>query len=100
VLKDGRFRPGYYAHSYNANLVYKDVKQVLLAHGVQADPPFWIASTDGFATDKEPSEVGHSFAQVWQGILDVVETHNGVMLPIDVNVAQLPSPSENYAVGE
>ena len=100
VLKDGRFRPGYYAHSYNANLVYKDVKQVLVADGVQPDPPFWIASTDGFATDKDPSEVGHSFAQVWQGILDVVETHNGVRLPIDVNVAQLPSPSENYAVGE
>ena len=35
-----------------------------------------------------------------QGILDVVETHNGVRLPIDVNVAQLPSPSEDYATGE
>jgi len=32
-------------------------------------------------------------------VLDVVETHNGVKLPIDVNVAQLPSPSESYAVG-
>jgi hypothetical protein len=30
---------------------------------------------------------------VWQCILDVVETHNGVKLPIDVNVAMLPSPS-------
>jgi len=27
-------------------------------------------------------------------LLDVVETHNGVKLPIDVNVAMLPSPSE------
>jgi hypothetical protein len=89
VLEDGRFRPGYYAHSHNANLVYKDVKQVLVGDGVEADPPFWIASTDGFATDKDPSEVGHAFAQVWQGMLDVIETHNGVRLPIDVNVAQL-----------
>lgn len=100
VLDDGRYRPGYYAHSYNADLIYRDVKQVLVADGVSADPPFWIASTQGFATDKAPAEVGHAFAQVWQGILDVVETHNGVRLPIDVNVAQLPSPSEDYPAGE
>jgi hypothetical protein len=100
VLEDGRFKPGYYAHSHNADVIYSDVKHILTASGVSSEPPFWIASTQGFATDKDPSEVGHAFAQVWQGMLDVVETHNGVRLPIDVNVAQLPSPSENYAVGE
>jgi hypothetical protein len=100
VLEDGRFRPGYYAHTHNADLIYKDVKQVLVTGGVNADPPFWIAGSQGFATDKDPSEVGHTFAQVWQGILDVVETHNGVKLPIDVSVAQLPSPSEDFAQGE
>ncbi|HET9635435.1 MAG TPA: glycoside hydrolase domain-containing protein [Gemmatimonadaceae bacterium] len=94
VLADGRFTPGYYAHSYNADLIYRDVKQVYTAAGITKDPPFWIASGRGFAPDKDPTEVGHSFAQVWQGILDVVETHNGVKLPIDVNVAMLPSPSE------
>ena len=94
VLADGRFTPGYYAHSYNADLIYRDVKQVYTAAGITRDPPFWIASGRGFAPDKDPTEVGHSFAQVWQGILDVVETHNGVKLPIDVNVAMLPSPSE------
>ena len=100
VLEDGRFRPAYYAHSYNASLVYTDVKKVLTAAGVSDDPPFWIASERGFAVDKDPSEVGHAFAQVWQGLLDVVETHNGVRLPIDVNVAQLPSPSEKNPAGE
>lgn len=100
VLADGRFRPAYYAHSFNANLVYGDVKQVLTAAGVSVDPPFWISSGRGFAEDKSPSDVGHAFAQVWQGLIDVVETHNGVRLPIDVNVAQLPSPSENYPAGE
>ena len=94
VLADGRFTPGYYAHSYNADLIYRDVKQVYTAAVITKDPPFWIASGRGFAPDKDPTEVGHSFAQVWQGILDVVETHNGVKLPIDVNVAMLPSPSE------
>ena len=100
VIEDGRFRPAYYAHSFNASLVYTDVKKVLTAAGVSDDPPFWIASERGFAVDKDPSEVGHAFAQVWQGLLDVVETHNGVRLPIDVNVAQLPSPSENNPAGE
>jgi hypothetical protein len=99
VLEDGRFQPGYYAHSHNADLIYGDVKQVLADGGVASDPPFWIASTQGFATDKDPSEVGHAFAQIWQGVLDVVETHNGVKLPIDVSVAQLPSPAGSYAVG-
>ena len=94
VLADGRFRPGYYAHTYNADLIYRDVKQVFAAAGISSDPPFWIAKARGFAPDKDPTDVGHSFAQVWQGVLDVVETHNGVRLPIDVNVAMLPSPSE------
>ena len=100
VVDDGRFRPAYYAHSFNADLIYGDVKQVLAAAGVSGDPPFWIASERGFSTDKAPTEVGHAFAQVWQGLLDVVETHNGVRLPIDVNVAQMPSPSEDYRGGE
>ncbi len=93
VVEDGRFQPAYYAHSFNANLIYGDVKQVLTAAGDSVDPPFWIASGRGFAEDKLPSEVGHAFAQVWQGLLDVVETHNGVRLPIDVNVAEMRSPS-------
>jgi hypothetical protein len=100
VLEDGRFRPAYYAHSFNANLIYSDVKEVLAGAGISADPPFWIASARGFSIDKAPADVGHAFAQVWQGVLDVVETHNGVKLPIDVNVAQLRSPSENYPAGE
>src|SRR5712672_1474444 len=100
VTEEGRFRPAYYAHSFNADQIYGDVKQVLAGAGISNDPPFWIASERGFAIDKAPTEVGHAFAQVWQGVLDVVETHNGVRLPIDVNVAQLPSPSENYPAGE
>lgn len=99
VVADGRFKPGYYAHTDNADLIYRDVKQVFASAGISSDPPFWIAKAQGFAPDKDPTDVGHSFAQVWQGVLDVVETHNGVKLPIDVNVAMLPSPSE-LNVGE
>jgi hypothetical protein len=100
VLEDGRFRPAFYTHSYNAKLVHGDISRVVLAAGVTSDPPFWIAGSSGFAEDKDPTEVGHSFAQAWQGVLDVVETHNGVRLPIDISVAQAPSPSEDYALGE
>jgi hypothetical protein len=93
VLADGRFRPGYYTHDHNAETVYRDVSQVFVAGAVTTPPQFWIASGRGFSEDKQPVEVGHSFASVWQGLLDVVQTHNGVKLPIDVNVASGPSPS-------
>jgi hypothetical protein len=100
VVDDGRFRPAYYTHSFNAKLVYDDVKQVLASAAFQAEPAFWIAGSTGFSADKDPTAVGHTFAAAWQGILDVVETHNGVRLPIDISVAQAASPSEVAAAGE
>jgi hypothetical protein len=94
VLQDGTFRPGYYVHDHNAKLIYQDVASIFLGAGKMEQPPFWVASGRGFSEDKEPTDVGHEFASVWQGILDVVQTHNGVKLPIDVNVSAVPSPSE------
>ena len=93
VLKDGRFTPGIYAHTWNAQRIYDDVKAEFLAQGVTEEPKFWIASARNFSHDKEPHEVGHSFAAVWQGRLDITESRNGIRLPIDVNVAAVPSPS-------
>lgn len=94
ILQDGSFRPGYYVHDHNAKLIYQDIASIFLGAGKTEQPPFWIASGRGFSEDKEPQDVGHQFASVWQGVLDVVQTHNGVRLPIDVNVAAVPSPSE------
>jgi hypothetical protein len=94
VLEDGTYRPGYYVHDHNAKIIYNDIASIFLSAGKIEQPPFWIASGRGFSEDKEPHEVGHAFASVWQGVLDVVQTHNGVKLPIDVNVAAVPSPSE------
>jgi hypothetical protein len=95
------YRPGYYVHTHNAKLIYRDVASEFIDAGKLEQPPFWIASGRGFSEDKEPHEVGHDFAKVWQGLLDVVQTHNGVRLPIDVNVAAVPSPSfTEYAVAE
>ena len=93
ILEDGTYKPGYYVHNHNAKLIHGDVSSVFVDAGRIEAPPFWIASGRGFSTEKEPHEVGHEFAKVWQGLLDVTREHNGVELPIDVNVAAVPSPS-------
>lgn len=94
VLADGRYRPGFYAHTANAALLYRDVKSVYDSLNVTGEPPFWVAgNTAEFAPGKAPSDVGHAFAAVWQGVLDRVEERNGHKMPIDVSVAALPSPS-------
>lgn len=96
VLADGRYRPGYYVHTRNAALVYKDVKAVHVAAGSTAEPPFWVAGGRDFSPDKAPHEVGHAFAHVWQGALDVVQVWMGYRLPLDVNVAAVPDPSHQF----
>ena len=94
VLTDGRYRPGIYAHTSNASTIYDDVSDVYDGAGIDADPPFWIAGSTGFSpSSSTPTDVGHEFASVWQGMLDVVRTHNGVRLPVDISVASVASPS-------
>ena len=100
VLADGRFRPGVYVHAHNAEVMHDDLVQVFARAGVTEEPTIWVASGRNFSTDKFPAEVGHQFADMWQGMLDVVEKHNGVRLPIDVNVASVPSPSERNALSD
>jgi len=97
VLADGRFRPGVYAHTRNAAVIYDDVKTEYARAGNMEEPPFWISGgRENFSPDKAPHEVGHAFAAMWQGLLDVVEEWNGHALPIDVNVAAVPDPSHRY----
>jgi hypothetical protein len=98
MLADGQYRPGYYAHVDNAAKVFADVKATFENTGHEADPPFWIAGrSEAFSLDKIPTDVGHAFAAVWQGLLDVTRTHSGIRLPIDVNIAAARSPSETNA---
>jgi hypothetical protein len=98
VLADGRYRVGVYVHAHNAAMVHEDLTAVFAAAGNAEDPTVWVASGHNFSRDKAPHEVGHAFANVWQGMLDIVETHGGVKLPIDVNVAAVPSPSDQFTV--
>lgn len=94
VLKDGRYRPGIYVHSHNAVAVYTDVKQLFTLASINEEPRFWIASARDFSPDKAPHEVGHEFAGMWQGVIDVVRKVADVALPIDINVSNWPSPSD------
>lgn len=98
VLADGRYRPGIYVHTHNANTVYSDVRSVYRIAGVAHEPPFWVAKSAGFDITKVPSEVGHAFAAVWQGVLDVEQTWNGHKIPIDVNVSASKNPSAERPV--
>ena len=101
VLEDGRFRPAYYAHTRNAQEIYGDVRALFDRRGVEADPPFWIAGGSNFGRDRDPQDVGHQFAAVWQGVLDTWEKHASHKLTIDVNVASVPSPSAaEFAVAD
>lgn len=95
LLKDGRYTPGFYAHTHNADLIHRDVAAVFLLNGHKEDPRFWIAGGNGFSPESEPNDVGHAFADVWQGVLDVARTYSGVKLPIDISVAKFPSPSRS-----
>jgi hypothetical protein len=94
VLTDGRYRPGIYVHKHNADDVYRDVKALYAAAGVAEEPRFWIASARDFSPDKSPEDVGHEFAGMWQGIIDVVRKVADVALPIDINVSNWQSPSD------
>lgn len=93
VLADARFRPAFYAHNANAPTIYGDVRAVFDKHGVATEPPFWIAGGSNFGRDRDPQDVGHAFAAVWQGVLDTHERYASIRLPIDINVAAVPSPS-------
>jgi hypothetical protein len=96
VLADGRYQPGYYAHTDNAARIHADVTPLFEAAGDTLEPPFWIAGKSNvFSTDKVPTDVGHTFAAVWQGLLNVTRTHSGIKLPIDINIAATRSPSQS-----
>jgi Domain of unknown function (DUF1906) len=98
VLNDGRYQPGYYTHVDNAARIYADVKPVFTQVGDSVDPPFWIAGhSSAFSTDRVPTDVGHTFAAVWQGLLNVTRMHDGIRIPIDISVASVRSPSQSSA---
>jgi hypothetical protein len=92
VLHDARYRPGTYAAKSNAAALYAAAVERYRAASSSKPPPFWIASTAGFALGAPPSGVGFDYATIWQGAFDVMQTWNGATLKIDVDVATSRSP--------
>jgi hypothetical protein len=93
VLREGSYVPGTYVHRTNAADLFALSSDAYRRAGRTDEPSFWIAGTGGFALDQPPETVGHPFADIWQGALDVERTWGGVTLQVDENVAALPSPS-------
>ena len=93
LLADGRYIPGIYCHTSNAATIHADVRDEFLARRPTITPQFWIAGQSGFSLGKLPIDVGHSFANIWQGKLDTDETWNGVTLHIDADIADSAAPS-------
>ena len=95
VLADGRYRAGIYVHTRNAQDIYEMVRAEYDAAGLNEEPPFWVAGGGRFEPGKKPQQVGHSFAAMWQGVLDIDQSWGGIKLPIDINVSAVPSPSSH-----
>jgi hypothetical protein len=93
VLADGHYVPGVYAAKSNAQTLYDAAVAVYRSIGRSDAPPFWIASSTNFALSRRPSDVGLSYAQLWQGGFDVKQSYNGVSLVVDMDVANKQSPS-------
>jgi hypothetical protein len=77
--------------------LYDAVLGAYTAAGRHDAPPFWVASATGFSIDRLPTDVGLTFATVWQGRFDVSESWGGITNIIEVDVAASPSPSASAA---
>jgi hypothetical protein len=93
VLDDGRYVPGTYAHRFNAPDLFEVARAAFQRAGRPQQPPYWIAGGRDFSLDRHPRDVGLPYANIWQGVLDVHRSWNGVTLRIDENVADHGSPS-------
>jgi hypothetical protein len=89
----GPFRPGVYCHKHNA----ADVRATVLgALPAGIEPRFWVVGgmTAQFnIASSKPTDVGVSFANLWQCPQSVTKTFGGVSINIDENVSQWADPA-------
>ncbi len=97
VLSSGFLQAGVYCAAANAKDVQAAAQLEYTAMGIDGAPSFWIVKSGGnFSLDApDPTGCGVSFADVWQGKLDIPgESHNNVSIAIvDQNVANSADPS-------
>jgi len=89
--------PGSYCHSKNANDLFNSAQQEYADAGLPGGAPlFWITkAVSGFdPTVNSPTDCGVSFANLWQGRINVQgETWGGAALDVDWDVADSSDPS-------
>lgn len=106
LLTDKFYKPGIYAHFRNADALMAEARQEYVAQGEpDGAPAFWVVRVpggnkfdvlkSGLQDLKNLSPKPISFANVWQGKIDIKsETHGGVKFgPVDENVADSKNPS-------
>jgi hypothetical protein len=90
-------RPGVYCPAAKASQILAAAKLEYADHGVPDEAPvFWIVKVSSAfdPASSAPEDCGVAFASVWQGRLDIAgETHGGVAIDIDQNVADSADPS-------
>ncbi|MBZ5626248.1 MAG: DUF1906 domain-containing protein [Acidobacteriia bacterium] len=87
------FQPGIYCHIKNAKELRASALEEMPG-GSKPAPMFWVSGSGHFDPGTSvPSGSGIPFATIWQGLFEHTETHGGVTLTIDVNVANSPNPS-------
>ena len=92
IVAEGSYRPGIYMAKSNAAAIHTAAVGTTGAVDA-ADPAFWLTSSVGFNPTRQPTDVGLSYAAVWQGAYDVAQSYGGVSLTVDQDVAAKRSPS-------
>jgi hypothetical protein len=97
ILDSNYIKPGTYCAAKNANDLFNAAQVEYAAHGLPGGAPsFWIVKVDPLfdPLSSSPTGCGISFADVWQGRIDISnESHGGVTFDIDQDAANTSDPS-------
>jgi hypothetical protein len=96
ILDSGKVKAGIYCPTSKANEIRAAARKEYAAHALPGGSPvFWAVKVDPHfdRATSTPGGSGVSDASVWQGRLDINETHGGVTIKIDQNVADSRNPS-------
>jgi hypothetical protein len=96
TLDSGTVTAGIYCPASRANEIRIAAEKEYAAHGLPGGfPVFWVVKVDPLfdPATSIPTGSGVPYASVWQGRLDINETHGGVTIKIDQNVADSNNPS-------
>ena len=102
ILDSGTLKPGTYCHAKNSDDLYNAAQQEYADAGLPSGAPsFWVTKVDLTfdPTSASPTDSGVPYADIWQGRIDLPnESHGGVSLNVDWDVANSSDPSRTIGV--